>query len=222
MAYLIYSVEDDSSIARLIKVTLSKQGHEVEVYPTGSSFLNAFKQKKPDLVLVDLMLPDMSGSKIIKTIRADSSNDDIDIIVISANHMTMDKVDNLDLGADDYIEKPFDILELMSRINAHLRRRRPPEVIVCHSVSLDLEKHVCTKNDETVLLTTREFDVLSLLFGHKGNTVSREEILEKIWNIKDANLETRTIDMHIRSLRKKLGDNDLIETVYGCGYRVNK
>lgn len=222
MAYLIYSVEDDPSIARLIKVTLSKQGHDVEVYPTGSSFLNAFKQKKPDLVLVDLMLPDMSGSKIIKTIRADSTNDDIDIIVVSANHMTMDKVDNLDLGADDYIEKPFDILELMSRINAHLRRRRPPEIIVCNGVSLDLEKHLCTKDDKTVILTTREFDVLSLLFAHKGDTVSREEILEKIWNIRDSNLETRTIDMHIRSLRKKLGDNNLIETVYGCGYRVNK
>ena len=140
MQYEIYSVEDDSSIANLINITLTKQGYKVLSFSDGESFLKAFKEKKPDLALIDLMLPDISGSEIIKTIRSDVSNDDINIIVISANRMIMDKVGNLDLGADDYIEKPFDLLELISRVNAHLRRRKKSDVLSVGNLSIDTSK----------------------------------------------------------------------------------
>lgn len=225
MQYEIYSVEDDSSIANLINITLTKQGYKVLSFSDGESFLKAFKEKKPDLALIDLMLPDMSGSEIIKTIRSDVSNDDINIIVISANRMIMDKVGNLDLGADDYIEKPFDLLELISRVNAHLRRRKKSDVLSVGNLSIDTSKRTCTctLNDEEVLLTTREFDILTLLISSAGKTVTREQILKKIWGIDDKNLETRTIDMHIKSLRKKLNDvnQEIIVTVYGVGYKIN-
>ena len=223
MQYEIYSVEDDSSIANLINITLTKQGYKVLSFSDGESFLKAFKEKKPDLALIDLMLPDMSGSEIIKTIRSDVSNDDINIIVISANRMIMDKVGNLDLGADDYIEKPFDLLELISRVNAHLRRRKKSDVLSVGNLSIDTSKRTCILNDEEVLLTTREFDILTLLISSAGKTVTREQILKKIWGIDDKNLETRTIDMHIKSLRKKLNDvnQEIIVTVYGVGYKIN-
>ena len=151
------------------------------------------------------------------------SNDDINIIVISANRMIMDKVGNLDLGADDYIEKPFDLLELISRVNAHLRRRKKSDVLSVGNLSIDTSKRTCTLNDEEVLLTTREFDILTLLISSAGKTVTREQILKKIWGIDDKNLETRTIDMHIKSLRKKLNDvnQEIIVTVYGVGYKIN-
>lgn len=223
MQYEIYSVEDDSSIANLINITLTKQGYKVLSFSDGESFLKAFKEKKPDLALIDLMLPDISGSEIIKTIRSDVSNDDINIIVISANRMIMDKVGNLDLGADDYIEKPFDLLELISRVNTHLRRRKKSDVLSVGNLSIDTSKRTCTLNDEEVLLTTREFDILTLLVSSAGKTVTREQILKKIWGIDDKNLETRTIDMHIKSLRKKLNDvnQEIIVTVYGVGYKIN-
>lgn len=223
MQYEIYSVEDDSSIANLINITLTKQGYKVLSFSDGESFLKAFKEKKPDLALIDLMLPDMSGSEIIKTIRSDVSNDDINIIVISANRMIMDKVGNLDLGADDYIEKPFDLLELISRVNAHLRRRKKSDILSVGNLSIDTSKRTCTLNDEEDLLTTREFDILTLLISSAGKTVTREQILKKIWGIDDKNLETRTIDMHIKSLRKKLNDvnQEIIVTVYGVGYKIN-
>lgn len=214
MQYEIYSVEDDSSIANLINITLTKQGYKVLSFSDGESFLKAFKEKKPDLALIDLMLPDMSGSEIIKTIRSDVSNDDINIIVISANRMIMDKVGNLDLGADDYIEKPFDLLELISRVNAHLRRRKKSDVLSVGNLSIDTSKRTCTLND---------VDILTLLISSAGKTVTREQILKKIWGIDDKNLETRTIDMHIKSLRKKLNDvnQEIIVTVYGDGYKIN-
>jgi len=222
MDYLIYSVEDDKDIAHIINLTLSKAGYQIEVFNNGKDFLNALKKKKPNMVLLDMMLPDISGQELIKKIRDNSQYDDMDVIIISANRMIIDKIDGLDLGADDYIEKPFDILELMSRINARVRRVRKSSKLEVGSLKLDLEKHICYKNGNPIKLTPREFDILSLILSKKGAIVKREEVLTKIWGT-DVSLETRTIDMHINAIRKKIGDTNasIIVTLYGVGFKVH-
>jgi len=222
MDYLIYSVEDDKDIAHIINLTLSKAGYQIEVFNNGKDFLNALKKKKPNMVLLDMMLPDIPGQELIKKIRDNSQYDDMDVIIISANRMIIDKIDGLDLGADDYIEKPFDILELMSRINARVRRVRKSSKLEVGGIKLDLDKHICYKNGKQINLTPREFDILSLILSKKGAIVKREEVLTKIWGT-DVSLETRTIDMHINSIRKKIGDANasVIVTLYGVGFKVN-
>jgi two-component system alkaline phosphatase synthesis response regulator PhoP len=222
MDYLIYSVEDDKDIAHIINLTLSKAGYQIEVFNNGKDFLNALKKKKPNMVLLDMMLPDIPGQELIKKIRDNSQYDDMDVIIISANRMIIDKIDGLDLGADDYIEKPFDILELMSRINARVRRIRKSSKLEVGGLKLDLDKHICYKNGKQINLTPREFDILSLILSKKGAIVKREEVLTKIWGT-DVSLETRTIDMHINSIRKKIGDTNasVIVTLYGVGFKVN-
>ena len=222
MDYLIYSVEDDKDIAHIINLTLSKAGYQIEVFNNGKDFLNALKKKKPNMVLLDMMLPDIPGQELIKKIRDNSQYDDMDVIIISANRMIIDKIDGLDLGADDYIEKPFDILELMSRINARVRRVRKSSKLEVGGIKLDLDKHICYKDGKQINLTPREFDILSLILSKKGAIVKREEVLTKIWGT-DVSLETRTIDMHINSIRKKIADTNasVIVTLYGVGFKVN-
>jgi two-component system alkaline phosphatase synthesis response regulator PhoP len=222
MDYLIYSVEDDKDIAHIINLTLSKAGYQIEVFNNGKDFLNALKKKKPNMVLLDMMLPDIPGQELIKKIRDNSQYDDMDVIIISANRMIIDKIDGLDLGADDYIEKPFDILELMSRINARVRRVKKSSKLEVGGIKLDLDKHICYKNGKQINLTPREFDILSLILSKKGAIVKREEVLTKIWGT-DVSLETRTIDMHINAIRKKIGDTNasIIVTLYGVGFKVN-
>lgn len=221
MDYLIYSVEDDHDIAHIINVALTKQGYQIQTFYDGMSFLTTLASKKPNMILLDMMLPDISGSEIIKLIRANNYYDDVEIIIVSANRMVMDKVDGLDLGADDYIEKPFNILELMSRINAKVRRFQKNRIIKIKDYSLDLDRLVVMKNEEIIPLTSKEFDILSLLFLNKDKVLSRDEIFMKIWG--QAAFESRTIDMHIKSLRKKLKDEngDFIQTIYGIGYKLN-
>ncbi len=219
MEYLIYSIEDDKDIAYIINVTLSKQGYTVKSFTDGKSFWAEFKRQKPNMILLDMMLPDISGQEILKQIRAQQENDEIDIIIISANHMLMDKVDGLDLGADDYIEKPFDLLELMSRVNVKVRRYKKSRTIEVRDYQIDIDKRECYYQNQMIPLTTKEFDILVLLFQKAGKVVTREEILNQIWGM-DAILETRTIDMHIKSLRNKLASDDFIITIYGIGYQV--
>lgn len=219
--YVIYSVEDDRDIARIINVTLTKQGYDIKTFYDGTSFLNDIKFNKPNMVLLDMMLPDISGSELLKIMRANHNFDDVDILIVSANRMVMDKVDGLDLGADDYIEKPFNILELMSRINARVRRYKRNRIITLGDYCLDLDKLELTKNDEVISLTIKEIEIVELLFTNNGRVVSRDEIFEKIWG--ESALESRTVDMHIKSIRKKIGDNNgnFIVTVYGVGYKIN-
>ena len=219
MEYLIYSIEDDKDIAYIINVTLTKQGYTVKSFVDGKSFWTEFKRQKPNMILLDMMLPDIPGQEILKQIRAQKENDDIDIIIISANHMLIDKIDGLDLGADDYIEKPFDLLELMSRVNVKVRRYKKNRTIQVGDYQIDIDKRECYYQDHSISLTTKEFDILALLFQKVGNVVTREELLNQIWGM-DAILETRTIDMHIKSLRNKLASDDLILTIYGVGYKV--
>ena len=221
MNYLIYSVEDDKNISHLLKVALSKQGYIVESFNDGESFIDRFKEQKPNLILLDMMLPNIQGDEILKKIREDDENDDIQIIIVSANKMVMDKVDGLDLGADDYIEKPFDIMELISRVNSKARRFYKKQRLIRGNFILDSKKHEFYKDNELIELTNKEFQIMELLMKRNGEVVSREDIFNHIWG-NNGVLESRTIDMHVKSLRSKINDEDgsIIKSVYGIGYKV--
>lgn len=221
MAYLIYSVEDDENIANIIKLTLQKQGYEVCIFSNGKSFFEAFQDKKPDLILLDRMLPDMSGTDIIKNIRQNSANDQVRIIVVSAKSMIVDKVEGLDLGADDYISKPFDLLELISRVNVQKRRQENNNVYALGEYEVDIKKRKVMKNGVGISFTKKEFDILSLLLSKHDEVVTREELIQHIWG-NEFEYETRTVDMHIKEIRKKLGtEGRRIETIYGVGFMVS-
>lgn len=222
MGSIIYSVEDDVDIARIINKTLTKQGYQVFSFPDGKSFIEAFNKQKPDLVLLDLMLPDMNGNDIIKYIRNDIGNNEVEIIIISAKRMLMDKVEGLDLGADDYLEKPFDLLELMSRVNARLRRHQNKNILIYNNLKVDLQKHLVYLDNNEITCTNKEFDILTYLLQRKGQAVSRDDLLTFLWGDNNSDYESRTIDVHIKSLRAKLNDNDgsIIQTIYGIGYKI--
>lgn len=222
MGSIIYSVEDDVDIARIINKTLTKQGYQVYSFQDGKSFIEAFNKQKPDLVLLDLMLPDMDGNDIIKYIRNDIENNEVEIIIISAKRMLMDKVEGLDLGADDYLEKPFDLLELMSRVNARLRRHQNKNILIYNNLKVDLQKHLVFLDNKEIICTNKEFDILTYLLQRKGQAVSRDDLLTFLWGDNNSDYESRTIDVHIKSLRAKLNDNDgsIIQTIYGIGYKI--
>lgn len=219
MKYTIYSIEDDKDIALIINKTLSKQGYDVKTFYDARSFYVTFEENKPDMIILDMMLPDKSGKDILKDLRSNPDNDEIDIIIISANRMLMDKVDGLDLGADDYIEKPFDLLELMSRVNARFRRKNRQNIISAGGVLLDLDRYICKYEDQEINLTNKEFEILSYLIKNKDKVVKRDELLSTIYGVEA--LETRTIDMHIKAIRQKIKE-DLIQTIYGVGYKVKE
>lgn len=214
---VIYSLEDDYDIAKIIKVSLSKVGYDVHSFDNGKDFLTAFNEKKPDLCLLDLMLPDCSGMDILKKIRSESENDEVKIIILSAKRMTMDKVEGLDSGADDYIEKPFDILELISRVNARFRHEK--EIFIHQNLIMDVKSHTVSQDGKEVNLTNTEFEILRLLLENPSSVIRREEINERVYQSSNS-VESRSIDMHIASLRKKLQDKEghLIRTIYGVGY----
>lgn len=221
--FLIFSVEDDVNIAQIINATLSKQGYEVVTFYDGSSFLEELKIRKPDIIMLDMMLPDISGQELLKTLRSNPTYDDVEVIIVSANHMLMDKVEGYDLGADDYIEKPFNILELMSIVNAKFRKRRKRSIITVNDITLNFDERSCYLNDNQINLTSKEFDILSFLFHNVGKAVKREDIFAAVWG--DSTIqETRSLDVHIKSLRNKINDTSskVISTVYGVGYRLNK
>lgn len=220
MRKLIYSIEDDKDIASIINLTLTSANYDVKSFYDAESFLDEFKIKKPDLILLDMMLPKISGEEILKYIRNDKSNNDIDIIIISANKLLNDKVTGLNLGADDYIEKPFEILELISRVNARFRKSKS-NIFKIHDFELDEDKRIITKNDQIFILTNSEFDILLELIKNEGKCLSRDDLMNKLWG-ENANYESRTIDMHIRNIRKKLNDDSLIITVHGHGYRIDE
>ncbi len=221
MSILIYSIEDDEDIALVINKTLSKQGFDVKTYYDGKTFFNDFANVKPNIILLDLMLPDMSGLDILNKIRSDKTNEDIRVIIISAKNLTTEKVLALDSGADDYIEKPFDLLELMSRVEAHARRIRKKDIIEIGNIVIDVNKRECLVLGKVIDLTNKEFDILYLLLSKYPNVVTREDLFNKIWNANQV-FESRTLDMHIKALRTKLGSEGAkIKSIYGIGYRYN-
>lgn len=220
-SYLIYSLEDDKNISHIISLALSKQNYEVKSFYDYASFKQAFVQRKPNMILLDMMLPDASGEDILREIRSDDLNDQIQIIIISAKNLTINKVDGLDLGADDYIGKPFDILELISRINARARRQLKKESLSIRDISYDSINNTFLKNNVPIHFTNSELKIFELLFKRKGDVISRDEFFNVLWG-SEKSYETRILDMHIKEIRKKIGkdDSDLIETVYGVGYKM--
>lgn len=220
MKKLIYSIEDDKDIAYIINKALTSSGYEVKSFSDGESFFDEFNKKEPDLILLDMMLPKIQGSEILKYIRQNKKYDDIDIIIISANKLLSDKIDGLNLGADDYIEKPFEILELISRVNARFRKSKN-HIYQIGNLKVDEEKRIVLLDEENLKFTNSEFDILLALIKAEGKVVSRESLMGILWG-NESNYESRIIDMHITSIRKKVKNKDLILTIHGHGYRINE
>ncbi len=222
MSYVIYSLEDDKEISRVINLILSKNDNEVISFYDATSFFKAFNALKPNMVLLDLMLPDMNGEEVLKEIRKDPANKDIEIIIISAKNSIINKVDMLDLGADDYISKPFEVLELISRVNAK-KRRHSEEIITYRDLKIFPLKYEVYKEDTPIQLTTNEFKILLYLVKNKNRVVSRDELFKAYWGEDYASFESRVIDVHINAIRNKLSlsnKDEYIITVYGEGYRL--
>ncbi len=216
---LIYCVEDDSSIRELISYALSASGFIVEAFEESESFLQSFDNKKPELVLLDVMLPGKDGMEILKTIR--KFDTETPVIMLTAKSDRMDKIKGLDAGADDYITKPFDVLELSSRIRAVLRRSKGRcDKTEYKKLIVNYEERKVNVDGNDITLTFKEFELLHYLLTHKNSVVSREKLLEKVWGT-DFEGESRTLDVHVRSLRKKLGEaGDYIETIRNVGYKL--
>lgn len=221
---LIYCVEDDENIRELVGYALRSQDFEVETFADGKDFWKAVQQRVPALVLLDIMLPGESGTEILDKIRKDTQLRSLPVIMLTAKTSEYDIVRGLDGGADDYVCKPFGIVELISRIRSVLRRskpqRRESNMYSFGPVSLDGEKHVVTVNGEPCHLTVKEFELLRYLLVNIDIVLKREQIMEAVWGFTYEG-ESRTIDMHIKSLRQKLGDGGhIIRTVRGVGYVI--
>ena len=221
---LIYCVEDDENIRELVGYALRSQDFEVETFADGKEFWKAVQQRVPALVLLDIMLPGESGTEILDKIRKDTQLRSLPVIMLTAKTSEYDIVRGLDGGADDYVCKPFGIVELISRIRSVLRRskpqRRESSMYSFGPVSLDGEKHVVTVNGEPCHLTVKEFELLRYLLVNIDIVLTREQIMEAVWGFTYEG-ESRTIDMHIKSLRQKLGDGGhIIRTVRGVGYVI--
>ena len=220
----IYCVEDDSNIRELIEYTLSSTGFAVEGFECAKDFFEKIKTKLPDLILLDIMLPDKDGMEILSILRNDPKTKDICIILLTAKSERMDKIRGLDMGADDYITKPFDVLELISRVKALLRRANTSTngkgLITFENITVDNQKRSVSVDGNEVTLTYKEYELLHMLLVAKGNVVSRETIISKIWGT-DFEGESRTLDVHIRTLRQKLSEaGNHIETVRNVGYKI--
>lgn len=222
---MIYVVEDDASIRELVVYTLQSTGFEVNGFDNGNDFLTAVKVKIPELVLLDIMLPGQDGISLLKQLRASSTTKKLPVIMVTAKGTEYDKVIGLDSGADDYVSKPFGMMELVSRIKALLRRTKSQDdekgkVYSVGNLSLDTKKHIVKADGVEILLTFKEFELLYMLMKNEENVLTREQILSSIWNY-EFDGETRTVDVHVRTLRQKLGEcGNMIETVRGVGYRI--
>lgn len=222
---LIYCVEDDESIREIELYTLRSTGFEAEGYPDAGSFYQALDKQLPSLVLLDVMLPDEDGVSILKRLRGNSETARIPIIMASAKGSEFDKIQSLDLGADDYLAKPFGMMEMVSRVKAMLRRssERLDDTIKGSGIEIHPAQHEVYVNGVLTSFTLKEYELLKLLMSHPGIVFTREQLLNQIWSM-DYDGETRTVDVHVRTLRQKLGDNgSCIDTVRGVGYRyVNR
>jgi two-component system alkaline phosphatase synthesis response regulator PhoP len=222
---LIYSVEDDLNIQNVIQIALKNSGYEVLVFSEARSLFSALEEKIPNLILLDIMLPDMDGLSIIKRIKATPKWSQIPTMFISAKGNEIDKVIGLDLGADDYLGKPFGVLELVSRVKALLRRTKDndsSEILEIKGLKLDPKEYSCTYLDQKITFTSKEFQLLKLLMQNYHKIVTRDEILNIVWGY-DFFGETRTLDVHIKEVRMKLVqagiDIEAIQTVRGVGYK---
>lgn len=222
---MIYIVEDDVDIRELESYALKNSGYEVMAFGESSEFYKACSQAKPNLVLLDIMLPNEDGLSILKKIRLDEEMQDVPVMMVTAKTSEIDKVKGLDMGADDYISKPFGVMELVSRVKALLRRcerKENPTVLEYNGIRVDDFKHKVSVNGEPCVLTYKEYELLKYLIANKDIVLTREKLLEKVWGY-DFGGESRTVDAHIKTLRQKLGDSgSIIKTVRHVGYKVGE
>lgn len=222
---MIFCVEDDTSSRELMIYTLNSAGFDAKGFPECSEFWKAMETKKPDLIMLDIMLPGEDGIEILKKLRSKTSTKDIPVVMATAKGTEYDKVLGLDSGADDYLVKPFGMMEMVSHIKAVLRRTAPKNnetVLSTGNLSVNLNEHTVTVNGERIVLTYKEFELLRLFMENPGRVFSRDMLLEKVWGAEYYG-ETRTVDVHIGTLRTKLGEcGDYIETVRGVGYRMEE
>jgi two-component system alkaline phosphatase synthesis response regulator PhoP len=220
---LVYIVEDDNNISEIESFALKNSGYITEVFETGKIFFKHLQNKKPDIVLLDIMLPDIDGLEILKKMKNTPDYKKIPVIMVTAKTTEIDKVKGLDLGADDYISKPFGIMELISRVKALLRRTlnlEEEKVLSYESVVMDVEKRAVYVNNDAVELTYKEFELLKLLLQNSGIVLRREVIMDRVWGTEFEG-ESRTLDMHIKTLRQKLGDGGaIIKTIRNVGYEI--
>ncbi len=221
---MIYCVEDDDAIRDLVVYTLKASGFEADGFESDVEFWTALKSRKPELVILDVMLPDEDGLTILHKLRASSVTADIPVIMATAKGSEYDKVIGLDSGADDYLVKPFGMMEMVSHIKAVLRRtqREKPATLTLGAVSLDESKHAVFVNGDSISLTLKEYELLKLLMKNPGRVFTRDHILSDVWGM-DFIVETRTVDVHVGTLRTKLKKaGELIQTVRGVGYKIEE
>ncbi len=220
---MIYLLEDDENIRELVCYSLNVTGNEATGFAAPSLFWKAVSEALPELVILDVMLPEEDGLQVLSKLRGKAATADIPVIMLTAKGSEFDKVTALDAGADDYITKPFGVMELVSRVKAVLRRSCisiQDKTYTAGSLCLSVSKHRVTVSGNEIALTYKEFELLKYLFENKGMVLSRDQILQHIWGY-DFDGENRTVDVHIRTLRHKLSDaGSLIETIRGVGYRI--
>ena len=223
----IYVIEDDENIRQLVATALQAFGYQVSAFETATEGIAALEKETPDLMLFDIMLPDIDGIQAVKQIRQNPAYEALPVMMLTAKNSELDKVAGLDAGADDYLTKPFGILELKARVQALLRRtakNRKNSILTGQDLSLNCDTRDVTQDGAPLELTFKEFELLKLLMENSDRVMTRSELLNLVWGI-DFEGETRTLDMHIRTLRQKLGDDAenprYIRTVRGVGYRFN-
>ena len=225
MSQKIYIVEDEPDIRETLKYNFSNEGFEVFTSPDGEEALSNIKKVLPDVLILDLMLPGVSGLDVCKSIRADDDIRDISIIMLTAKGEEIDRVIGFELGADDYVTKPFSVRELILRVKVLLKKQRESlvqnKLVTFGAIRIDLDAHELKINDKEIVLTALEFKLLQHLVKRKGRVQTREQLLGDVWGY-SAEVTTRTVDTHIKRLREKLGDtSDYIQTIRGVGYRFS-
>ena len=219
----VYCVEDDNNIRELVCYTLTQTGSTAVGFADAESFFAAVAERLPDLVLLDIMLPDKDGMEILHELRSNARTERLPIIMVTAKSGQIDKITGLDGGADDYITKPFDIMELISRVNALLRRVAPEtsDLITYKKMTLALSERTVAVSGKPVTLTYKEFEILRLLAENRGKVLTRDTLMNRVWGTEFEG-ESRTVDVHIRTLRQKLGEAaEYIETVRNVGYKLS-
>lgn len=222
---MIYIIEDDGDIREMETYALKNSGYEVTSFEDSTEFWKTIKKQLPRLIILDIMLPNEDGLSVLKKLKNDERTQSVPVIMVTAKTSELDKVKGLDMGADDYIAKPFGIMELVSRVKAVLRRYKHEKiknVIEYENIRLDDNKHSVTVDGENCILTFKEYELLKYLLLNRGMALSREKLIEAVWGY-DFEGESRTVDMHIKTLRQKLGEaGSVISTVRNVGYKVGE
>ena len=220
---LIYIVEDDQNIREIESFALKNSGYQIQDFSSAKDFYHALKEKKPDLVILDIMLPDEDGMEILQKLRRNPETKRMPIMMVTAKTTELDRVKGLDMGADDYMSKPFGVMELISRVKALLRRSMgevQEKLLMVGQIMMDDERHQVFVEGEPCELTFKEYELLRLFMQNRGIVLSRDLIMDRIWDM-NCDVESRTLDVHLKTLRAKLGDHARhIKTIRNVGYRM--